>query len=124
MNPILDYLKEKYSIIVPECFGLSLPLISEDSIEKFSSFCSEKDDLHLVALEAAATVSKSSCIAVALLDGFITIPQAIECSRFEENLQIEEFGRIEGSHDVEEHYELMVLTAAKNLISLKQTNAL
>lgn len=78
------------------------------------------DDYYLVALETAATVAKSPTIALALLDGFLTIHQALNCSRFEENLQIEEFGKIEGTHDVDESYERMVLATAKNLVNLKE----
>ena len=97
-----------------------MPSITEDSIQNFETMCESVDDYYLAALETAATVAKSPAIALALLDGFLTIDQALNCSRSEENLQIEEFGKIEGAHDIDEFYERMVLSAAKNLVNLKQ----
>lgn len=119
MNPIIDFMKSKYGVELPKCPGISLPVIEKTSLDKFRELCEEKDDFYMVALETVATVTKSPSIAIALLDGFLTIEQAVKCSRFEENLQIEEFGKIEGTHDVEESYELMILSAAKNIINLK-----
>ena len=115
----MDFFQDRCGVQLTACLGISIPKISEQSIIKFTDFCSEKDDFYIVALEAAATVAKSTAIAVALLDGFIDTHDAIKCSRFEENLQIEEFGKVDGTHDVDEIYETMVLSTAKNLVILK-----
>ena len=88
----------------------------------FDKYLIGKDKFFVVALEAAATISKSTAIAIALLDEFVSIEKAVECLRFEENVNMMEFGKVEGTHDVDESYETMVISAAKNLVKLSIVN--
>jgi len=101
------------------CSGLETPEIPSSSLESLKSHCNSLDNYGIVALEAASTISRSVGIALALLDGHLSIGDALKCARVEEDLQIEEFGMVEGSHDIDEVNSKMILAASKNLVSLK-----
>ena len=53
------------------------------------------------ALEQLAGACKSVCIAIAGVEGQISLQQVIEASRIEESHQIEEWGLVEGGHDID-----------------------
>lgn len=114
----MNYLKETHSITIPEAIGLNEPEFSDNSLQVFEQFFDSKHSFYIVALEAVSVTTKSVAIALALFDGIITLQQAVDCSRIEDNLQAAEFGKVEGIHDVNDCYELMVLAAAKNIVNL------
>lgn len=65
---------------------------------------------------------KSLIIGVALFNEEISIKEAILMSRIEEDFQIEEWGEVEGGHDIEVSNLHMRLTAASifhKLLKLK-----
>ena len=77
------------------------------------------DHFEIVAREAAVSVTKSTSIALGLLENAIDVQNALICARIEEEKQILEYGRVEGSHDLDEIYILNVLGASKMLVALK-----
>jgi ATP synthase mitochondrial F1 complex assembly factor 2 len=119
MNPIIEHIKNKYSISLAISKDFDNDTISDNDLKNFELFLSDKDDFFLVALEAVASVSKSTAIGIALIDGFLSIEEAVRVSKFEQNYQTEESGEVEGVHDVSESYEIMIFSAAKNLVNLK-----
>lgn len=98
--------------------GLNEPEISDESLEKFEQFFDSKHSYYVVALEAVVDTTKSVGIALALFDEVISLQQAVDCSRIESNLQAEEYGKVEGVHDVDSALELLIFAAAKNLVNL------
>jgi ATP synthase mitochondrial F1 complex assembly factor 2 len=118
LGPVSEYLSSKYNITLPVCTGISIPKISAESIESLEKIIETQDAFYVVGLEAVASISKSVGIGIALLDGELSLDRALFCARLEENMQIEEFGKVEGQHDVDEAYERMVMSAAKSLVAL------
>lgn len=119
LNPVINHIKLRYNIDLPVCSGIATPEISAASSTSFSEYLNTVDDYEIVALEAAATIAKSTSIALSLIDGFLSIEDALKCARLEEDLQIEEYGKVEGHHDIDELNSRMVLAAAKTLTSFK-----
>lgn len=72
-----------------------------------------------MALESAISITKSVAIGESLISQVIDIPTAVMCARLEEEKQIKENGRVEGSHDLDEVHMIQTLSAARNLIVLK-----
>ena len=68
-----------------------------------------------MALEQAASNLKSTSLAIASFNEHITPEEALDYSRMEENFQAEQYGKVEGAHDLDENTILMNLTSAKLL---------
>ena len=61
---------------------------------------------------------KSLIIGAALFNRQITVRQALSASRIEEETQIEEWGEVEGGHDIETSTLYMKLAAASVFLKL------
>ncbi|CAG9325130.1 ATPAF2 [Blepharisma stoltei] len=122
-TPVINHVKEKYGIELSTCSGFSTPQISKESFDNLQKHIETLDSFEIVALEAATTIAKSTSVGLSLLDGFLSIENSLKCSRLEEDLQIEAYGKVEGHHDLDELSSLVVLAAAKTLISFKNFNS-
>ena len=56
--------------------------------------------LQLAALEKALYLTKSLFISVALLEGKLSVTEAMQAAWVETNAQVETWGEVEDSHDV------------------------
>ena len=68
---------------------------------KAAAHLSELNDFELQSLFIFTTVCKSLTIGLALLHGEIGIEEGIAAARLEEEIQIEQWGMVEGGHDVD-----------------------
>ena len=123
LQPVLKYLSEKYQLLLPISPTVAPPEVPEGTIEKLRSICTGLDDYHMVALETASTISKSTALGLSLLDSFLPIQSILKLSRLEEDYQAEVSGKVEGAHDLEEAHCLMLLSAAKCLTHLKSMSS-
>ena len=101
--------------------GFSTPVLQDKSLVSLQSYINSLDDYDLVALEAAATVSRSTAIGLSVLDGFINIQEAVKYTRLEEDHQAIQYGKVDGAHDVEEANTCMLLASSKSLVTLKNS---
>jgi chaperone required for assembly of F1-ATPase len=53
-----------------------------------------------------------------LLRNDISIREAVDIARVDENYQSKHFGRVEGAHDYDEAATLAIFATAKNIINL------
>lgn len=53
-----------------------------------------------------------------ILRNELSIKEAVDISRVDENYQSEKFGRVEGAHDFDEAHALATFGTAKNVINL------
>ena len=74
----------------------------------------------LAALDALTTVTKSFVISWALLAERLTIAQAFEAARLEENFQMRQFGKVEGvyGHGIDMEFTRMSIAAAKTFSNM------
>lgn len=96
-----------------------MPGFEESSLSSFKNYLTTLDNFHLVALESSVSITKSAALGDSLLSQVIDIPTALVLARLEEEKQIKENGRVEGSHDLDETFMLHSLSAARNLVVLK-----
>ena len=68
---------------------------------KLKLYLGSLDDWYLTALSTLASSCKSLILATALLGDAIDLEQAIYLSRAEEEFQIEQWGLVEGGHDLD-----------------------
>lgn len=71
------------------------------------------------SMYSVASQAKSTAIALAfILKNEISIQEAVEIARVDENYQIKHFGKVEGAHDFDEVHTLTTFGTAKNIINL------
>jgi ATP synthase F1 complex assembly factor 2 len=118
LDPVLAHVMEKYSLEMKVNDGMDLYDAKPEIVNRMREVLEGVCDFELVALETAVTATKSVTIALCLLDGHLSIKEALRCSRTEEDSQADLYGRVEGHHDIEEAQTLMLLAAARVLPQL------
>lgn len=73
----------------------------EGLVKAFENVLMKTDDYELAAIDAIAAAAHSLIIAVGMFRGKLTIEQAIELIRLEEDLQVDRWGLVEGGHDLD-----------------------
>ncbi|KAL1564259.1 ATP synthase mitochondrial F1 complex assembly factor 2-like isoform X1 [Salvia divinorum] len=73
----------------------------EGLVKAFENILKKTDDYELAAIDAIAAAAHSLIIAVGMFHGKLSIDQAIELIRLEEDLQVGRWGLVEGGHDLD-----------------------
>lgn len=110
-RPFLDWFRDTYGteLAVMEGFSDSKhPSLAYVGVE---DFVDHADHFLRASLAALLGATKSTTISMALLYGHVTLDQALEASRVEEQFQIEENGFVEDGHDTQ-FVQLRVKAAA------------
>lgn len=98
--PLLEWIKEKYGIVVSPGFGICHRPVDEVGVDNIrKGFLQEKSSWDLAALQCAVQECKSFVIGAALLDRRLDATRAETVARLEENAQIDRWGFVEGAHD-------------------------
>jgi len=104
---------------------LAPPPVSDETKAKFNTLLLAQNEWVLSILDQMTSVTKSLSIALALIHGRLTVDQAYEAARVEENYQIKMNGRIDGlyGHAVDIEFVKLQLATAKTFANLlKYTN--
>jgi len=119
-DPLLLWFRDRYRCTLQTTFELRAPDQSEDSVAIQKELLRSLDGWQLAALDVATTVSKSFVISWALLANRLSVQQAAEAARVEENYQQRQYGTVEGvyGHGIEVEYTKMTLAAAKMFCNL------
>ncbi|KAI9005178.1 hypothetical protein CLU79DRAFT_801455 [Phycomyces nitens] len=103
-SPIHAWVKEKYGVGInstTEIFAITQPQETKDVLRKEIE---AMDNLELSAFEKGVMSSKSFLIGFALIKNALTVEQAAQAAHVEMNAQMERWGEVEDSHDVEREY--------------------
>ena len=112
--------------ILEKEFGVKLKIFHDIQVEPQHSSVSKVvpllrtiDNYVLFSLYTVAQQSKSTAIALSfLLHNELSIREAVEIARVDENYQTQHFGKVEGAHDYDEANTLCTFATAKNIINL------
>ena len=74
---------------------------SEEAVAAIREHLSSLDRWHLAAASQLAGAAKSVLLALATLDGAVATEAALVAARLEEDAQAEEWGVVEGGHDID-----------------------
>lgn len=91
-NPLLDWAKERYGAALKTGSGIAFVEQPAASLEALAQAVSACDDLALVALHSAATITGSLVLALALKETRLSGVEAFELSRIDETFQTEAWG--------------------------------
>jgi ATP synthase F1 complex assembly factor 2 len=101
-DPLLDWFKSEIGVrplVTSSIFGTTQPPEVLDAVEKAIRECS---DWQLAAVDWLAGTARSLIVALAIARGRLGIEEAIEIIRLEEDHQVEDWGYVEGGHDIDE----------------------
>ncbi|KAI9295948.1 ATP12-domain-containing protein, partial [Neoconidiobolus thromboides FSU 785] len=102
-TPILDWVKKEYGLIL----NVSKDILSNNQPDNVKTglrdLVLEFDPLELAAFERACISTKSYLIALALLKKQISVEEAAQAAHVEINFQIEQWGMVEDTHDLDYH---------------------
>jgi ATP synthase F1 complex assembly factor 2 len=99
---LLDWFKSEIGVrpsVTSSIFGTTQPPEVLDAVEKAVRQCS---DWQLAAVDWLAGTARSLIVALAIARGRLGIEEAIEIIRLEEDHQVEDWGYVEGGHDIDE----------------------
>jgi ATP synthase F1 complex assembly factor 2 len=100
-KPILDYLNSVGVILSQSKAPFALPDSTEAEVKAMNeTFLRSYDSLQLTMLETLAKYLKSGSIAVGVLEGILSPEAAFKAAFVEEICQREEWGLVEGDHDM------------------------
>ncbi|GMK57886.1 hypothetical protein CspeluHIS016_0407200 [Cutaneotrichosporon spelunceum] len=100
-DPLVKWLKDKYGVTLGQTTGFGLPEHSEGAHEKLRKALEGMDSWQLAAFERAVYATKSFVIALAFVEGRITAHEAALAAQVEVAAQIEQWGEVEDTHDVD-----------------------
>ncbi|KAI0713433.1 ATP12-domain-containing protein [Earliella scabrosa] len=102
-NPILEWARSTYHVDIAVSNSFLVPTQSSDTVQKFDEVLSRFSSWEMAAMERATYTSKSFLIGLALVARHINVDQAAQAAHVEVNSQIERWGEVEDSHDVDYH---------------------
>ncbi|KAI0792874.1 ATP12-domain-containing protein [Abortiporus biennis] len=117
-DPLIKWAEESFGVkinIARDSFVL--PPHPKETLQKFDEHMTTFDPWQMAALERAVYSSKSFIIGLALIHKRITVEQAAQAAHVEVNSQIEKWGEVEDSHDVDYHDIRRQLGSAACLVS-------
>ncbi|KAI9136979.1 hypothetical protein BKA69DRAFT_71704 [Paraphysoderma sedebokerense] len=100
-NPIIKWAQKTFNVdfnVTTGILGVKQP---EESLEKMKSWVEQLSNVELACFERATITAKSFLIALALHNRFISAEEAAKAARVEVQSQINVWGEVEDSHDVE-----------------------
>ena len=101
LDPVLQWVRgEVGAKLEPSCsiFGATVPARELEKIRKYLKGLSQWE---LTAAEQMAASCKSVCVALAAVRGVLGVKEVLRAARLEEDHQIEEWGLVEGGHDID-----------------------
>ncbi|EKM55928.1 uncharacterized protein PHACADRAFT_209438 [Phanerochaete carnosa HHB-10118-sp] len=119
-EPLLTWARESFTVEVNVTTGFSVPRQPAETLAAFRKVLEQMDEWEMAAMERATYTTKSFLIALALVKRRVTAEQAAQASHVEVNSQIEKWGEVEDSHDVDYHDVRRQLGSASCLLANHQ----
>eukprot|EP00976_Prorocentrum_cordatum_P101518 1192670-Prorocentrum_minimum.AAC.5 len=101
LDPIVAFASQKLGTEINVSDALLGAEQSSEATNALNKFLRGLSDYEMAALDAIGGVTKSTIISINILDGNISVEQAIAASRIEEDIQMEKWGLVEGGHDID-----------------------
>lgn len=101
LDPVLEFVRNHLGVSLEPSSSIFGANVDEDDSNRVKNYILGLDAWKCSALEQLAGACKSVCIAIAGVEGRLSLHQVIDISRIEESHQIEEWGLVEGGHDID-----------------------
>ncbi|XXG50604.1 hypothetical protein AAC387_Pa02g4581 [Persea americana] len=101
IDPLLSWVESEFGI-KPVVYSSFFGGKQEDGlVNAIESLLKKTNDCELAAIDAMAAAAHSLIISIGIVRGRLQIEEAIELIRLEEDLQVDQWGLVEGGHDVD-----------------------
>ncbi|ORY72221.1 hypothetical protein BCR35DRAFT_315182 [Leucosporidium creatinivorum] len=100
-KPLLQWVRDTFNVEVQVYEGILNTRQPDATILKLGSIVAEYDQFKLAAFERAVLASKSYIIALALVEGYFSVDDAAKAAHVEVQSQIDRWGEVEDTHDVD-----------------------
>lgn len=117
-DPLLEWARNTFNVEIHKFESILSNKQPEATKQRFIEELKTFTSWEMAAMERATYMTKSFLIALALVKRFITVEQASIAARVEVSSQIERWGEVEDSHDVDFHDVRRQLGSAACLLSL------
>lgn len=115
----LNHFHEKYGKLeILDSDTLKAPVHEKKAIQAVKEKLEKLDDFKLTAVQQLAQGCKSLVVPLALVDRKITVLDAVTAARAEEDHQIQNWGLVEGAHDVDRENLVVQVSAASLILHL------
>ncbi|KAF9340796.1 ATP synthase complex assembly protein atp12 [Linnemannia elongata] len=112
-DPILKWVKEKYGLEIKVSQGITY-VQQEDHVKaKLRDIVNAMSDIELSAFERATLTAKSFLIGLAVVKRHLSVEKAWAAAQLEVLDQIERWGEVEDSHDVDREFVKSQLASAR-----------
>jgi len=115
--PLLDWARSTFNVEINKFESLLYNSQPEATKDKFDQLLQSFDAWEMAAMERAVYTTKSFIVALALVKRHLTAEQAAETASVEVNSQIERWGEVEDTHDVDYQDARRQLGSAACLLS-------
>ncbi|KAF9069828.1 ATP12-domain-containing protein [Rhodocollybia butyracea] len=116
-DPLYSWAEKIFDVKIEKFTSILSNSQSEESKKKLLAAIDDFNQWEMAALERGTHATKSFIIALALVKRRLTVDQASEAARVEVNSQIERWGEVEDTHDVDFHDIRRQLGSAALLLS-------
>ncbi|KAF8061575.1 ATP12-domain-containing protein [Lyophyllum atratum] len=116
-DPLLEWARKTFDVEINKAESLLFSSQPEATKEKLRKVLSKFDQWEMAAIERATYTTKSLIIALALVKKHLTVEQASLAATVEVSSQIERWGEVEDTHDVDYHDVRRQLGSAACLLS-------
>ncbi|EGR31108.1 hypothetical protein IMG5_117510 [Ichthyophthirius multifiliis] len=113
LNNVIEYINKLLNISLEPTETFFTKELSEQEIQKIKKFIQEQDIWKLISIQQATINCKSSCLGISLINKYIGIQECFELARLEESYQINQYGLVEGFHDIDENTLRLNLATAR-----------
>ncbi|KAI9456447.1 ATP12-domain-containing protein [Russula earlei] len=117
-NPLLTWARDTFDVELLTFDSVLFHAQPDATKRKFYKVLQKFDAWQMAAMERVTLTTKSFIIALALVHGRITAEQAALASQVEVTSQIERWGEVEDSHDVDHHDVRRHIGSAACLLAL------
>ncbi|GAA5843915.1 hypothetical protein JCM3766R1_006102 [Sporobolomyces carnicolor] len=118
-EPLLEWVRKTFAVELRVYEGILNTKQPDATILKLGSVVADYDMYKLAAFERAVLASKSYLIALGLVEGYFTVDQAAQAAHVEVQSQIDRWGEVEDTHDVD-HQDVRVRLGSAALLCATQ----
>ncbi|KAK4058789.1 ATP synthase mitochondrial F1 complex assembly factor 2 [Microbotryomycetes sp. JL221] len=116
-KPLIAWIEQTYDVKIKVYDGILGTRQSDATVVKLGAVVGAYDQFKLAAFERAVLASKSYLIALGLVEGFLSVEQAAMAAHVEVQSQIDKWGEVEDTHDVDHQDVRVRLGSAAMLVS-------
>ncbi|KAM0792369.1 hypothetical protein ACM66B_005049 [Microbotryomycetes sp. NB124-2] len=117
-KPLISWVEKTYDVEIKVYDGILGTRQSDATVLKLGAVAAQFDQFKLAAFERAVLASKSYLIALGLVEGHLTVDEAAKAAHVEVQSQIDKWGEVEDTHDVD-HQDVRVRLGSAAMLCAK-----